>query len=271
MNEQNQAAVREHHGRPSPREASLAADVPDGVDTVVALGAHPDDIDFGAAGTLARWAEAGVSIHYVVMTKGDAGGFDPEDRDGMEARRREEQEGAARAVGALSVRVWEEADGHLTPSDRLQRDVVRVLRELRPQLVLAPHPERDYERYQRSHPDHLACGEIVARAVYPALENPFAYPELQEQGLLAYRLRHLWFYGAPAARENRLVDVSAQLPTKLLALRSHLSQHPDVGAMEAFVTRQLRAQGERGGLGLDVAAEAFHATEVNTAETIAGF
>lgn len=271
MNEQNTAAARPLDGRPPLREALLAADVPDGVDTVVAFGAHPDDIDFGASGTLARWAAAGVAVHFVVMTKGDAGGFDPAERLGLEDTRRAEQEAAARAVGALSVRVWEEADGHLAPSDRLQRDVVRVLRELGPQLVLAPHPERDYERYQRSHPDHLACGEIVARAVYPALENPFAYPELEEEGLQAYRLRHLWFYGAPGARENRFVDVSEQLPTKLTALRSHLSQHPDVAAMEAFVTRQLRAQGERGGLGTGVAAEAFHATEVNTAQTIAGF
>lgn len=266
MNEAKLAAVRDAHGRPLP----VCGD-PDGVEVIVAFGAHPDDIDFGAAGSLSRWANQGVQIHYVVMTRGDAGGFDPADREGIEATRAAEQRAAAEAVGAASVTVWDEADGYLAPSDALQRAVVQVLRQHRPQLVLAPHPERDYERYQRSHPDHLACGEIVARAVYPALENPFAYPELQAAGLEAYRLRHLWFYGAPAARENRLVDVSAHLGSKLEALRSHLSQHPDVRAMEEFVASQLRDQAARGGLAEGVAAEAFHATEVNSAQTIAGF
>lgn len=254
-------------------EAALSTPTgaPEGVLSVVAFGAHPDDIDFGASGTLARWAKAGVQIHYVVMTKGDAGGFAQDGRDDIEATRRSEQEAAAAAVGAASVRVWDEADGYLAPSDQLQRAVVQVLRELRPQLVMAPHPERDYERIQRSHPDHLACGEIVSRAVYPALENPFAYPELQAAGLEAYKLRHLWYYGAPASRENRVVDVTLTLGDKLLALRQHMSQHPDVARMEDFVAAQLAAQASLRGLGEDRFAEAFHAVEVNAEQTIAGF
>jgi len=242
---------------------------PRDVRVVVAFGAHPDDIDFGAAGTLARWAAAGIELHYVVMTRGDAGGFDPSERGGIEATRRAEQEAAAAAVGAASVAVWDERDGYLAPTDALQRSVVETLRTHRPQLVLAPHPERDYARLQRSHPDHLACGEIVTRAAYPAVENPFAYPELQAAGLTAHKLRHLWFYGAPAERENVRVDVSAHVEDKLCALRAHLSQHPDVAAMERFVREQLLRQGA--GLGEGVSAEAFHGVEVNAATTIAGF
>lgn len=245
--------------------------LPPEVTSVVAFGAHPDDVDFGASATLARFAQAGVAVRYVVMTKGDAGGFDDAGREGIEATRAAEQRRAAEAVGALSVEVWDEPDGYLAPTDELARRVVKVLREHRPQLVLSPHPERDYERMQRSHPDHLACGEIVARAVYPALENPYAYPELQAAGLHAYKLRHLWFYGAPSARENTAVEVGAQLEIKLEALMAHLSQHPDPQRMREFVAAQARAVAAEAGLPAGSSAEAFHTVQVNGPTTIAGF
>lgn len=251
--------------------AELLPQLPAFVSSIVAFGAHPDDIDFGAAATLARFAAAGVAVRYVVMTRGDAGGFEEQGRSDIEATRAGEQAAAARAVGALGVEVWEEADGYLAPNDALQRRVVEVLREHRPQLVFCPHPERDYARIQRSHPDHLACGEIVTRAVYPALENPFAYPELQASGLHAYKLAQLWYYGAPAERENTAVEVTEQLPLKLDALMAHLSQHPDPERMRTFVSAQLGAIAAAAGLGEGRFAEAFHAVEVNGVETIAGF
>ncbi|RKW71630.1 PIG-L deacetylase family protein [Galactobacter caseinivorans] len=245
--------------------------LPADVTSIVAFGAHPDDVDFGASATLARFAQAGVAVRYVVLTQGDAGGFEDAGREGIQATRAAEQRQAAEAVGALSVEVWDELDGHLAPTDALQRRVVKVLREHRPQLVLCPHPERDYERLQRSHPDHLACGEIITRAVYPALENPYAYPELQDAGLHAYKLRHLWFYGAPAARENTAVEIGGQLETKLQALMAHLSQHPDPQRMREFVAAQAQAVAANAGLPEGSFAEAFHTVEVNGPATIAGF
>lgn len=251
--------------------AELLEQLPADVSSIVAFGAHPDDVDFGASATLARFAQAGVAVRFVVMTRGDAGGFEDTGRDNIQDTRAAEQRRAAEAVGALSVEVWDELDGFLAPTDALQQRVVRVLREHRPQLVLCPHPERDYERLQRSHPDHLACGEIITRAVYPALENPYAYPELQASGLHAYKLRHLWFYGAPAARENTAVQIDEQLPIKLQALMAHLSQHPDPVRMQEFVAAQAQAVAGAAGLPAGHYAEAFHTVEVNGATTIAGF
>lgn len=245
--------------------------LPADVDTVVAFGAHPDDVDFGAAGTLAALADAGAAITYVVMTAGDAGGFRDEDRGGIEGTRAAEQAAAGAVVGIREVIGWDEKDGALAPSAALERDVVRVLRRLRPQLVLCPHPERDYARLQRSHPDHLACGEIVTRAVYPALENPYAYPELLQEGLDAFRLHRLWYYGAPAERENHLVDVGPTLHRKIDAIMAHTSQHPDPERTRTVVTAQLARLAARAGWGEDRHAEAFHAVQVNGADTIAGF
>ncbi|WP_309080057.1 PIG-L deacetylase family protein [Zhihengliuella sp.] len=241
------------------------------VERVLAFAAHPDDLDFGAAGTVAAWTAAGVDVQYCLMTDGDAGGFDPADRDGIVQLRRQEQLDAARRVGVEHVHFLGHRDGFLQPDHTVMEQVVALIRRLRPDVVLAMHPERDWTRLQRSHPDHLACGEAVTRAVYPAVENPFAYPGLQAEGLEAFRLRWLWLYAGPAERENHRVDITEHVDTKLEALRQHLSQHPDVGRMEEYVRRQLAAKAADAGLPAGRFAEAFHVVAVNADDTIAGF
>ncbi|MET1036525.1 MAG: PIG-L deacetylase family protein [Arthrobacter sp.] len=238
---------------------------------VLCFAAHPDDLDFGASGTVAAWTAAGVDVQYCIMTDGDAGGFDPGHREEIVAMRHEEQRQAARIVGVEHVHFLGERDGYLEPSHDVQRKVVALVRRLRPDVVLAMHPERDWDRLQRSHPDHLACGEAVTRAVYPAVENPYAYPELEAEGLAAYKLEWLLLYGGPAARENVRVDVTDVFDHKLGALRQHLTQHPDVEKMEAFVRANAARKAAEGGLAAGRLAEAFHAVAVNAADTIAGF
>lgn len=238
---------------------------------VLCFGAHPDDLDFGVSGTVAAWTAAGVDVHYCIMTDGDAGGFDPGHRAEIVDMRHAEQRQAAQAVGVQDVHFLGERDGYLEPSHEVQRKVVAIIRQVRPDIVLAMHPERDWTRMQRSHPDHLACGESVTRAVYPAVENPYAYADLQESGLEAFKLRWLWLYGAPKERENHAVDITSTFDTKLTALRAHLSQHPDVAKMEAFVHSNSQALAAAHGLEPGRLAEAFHVVEVNAADTIAGF
>jgi LmbE family N-acetylglucosaminyl deacetylase len=238
---------------------------------VLCFAAHPDDLDFGASGTVAAWTAAGVEVQYCIMTDGDAGGFDPLHRERIVAMRHAEQREAAGIVGVSQVHFLGERDGFLEPSHEVQKQVVALIRTVRPDVVLAMHPERDWERMQRSHPDHLACGEAVTRAVYPAVENPYAYPELEADGLAAFKLRWLWLYGGPAARENHAVDVTAVFGQKLEALRQHLSQHPDVERMERFVRASAEAKAAEAGMDDGALAEAFHVVAVNAEDTIAGF
>ncbi|MBO1266803.1 PIG-L deacetylase family protein [Arthrobacter cavernae] len=241
------------------------------VERVLCFTAHPDDIDFGAAGTIAAWTAAGVQVSYCIMTDGDAGGFDPAHRDEIIEMRAEEQRRAAALVGVTDIHYLHERDGYLEPTHEVIKQVVKLIREIRPDVVLAMHPERNWDRIQKSHPDHLAVGETITRAVYPAVENPFAYPELAEAGLEAYKLPWLWLFAGPESRENHFVDVTDHVDAKLAAIRIHASQHPDIEGMERTVRGMLARNGERGGLPAGTSAECFHVVSVNGTSTIAGF
>jgi LmbE family N-acetylglucosaminyl deacetylase len=241
------------------------------VERVLCFTAHPDDIDFGAAGTIAAWTAAGVEVSYCIMTDGDAGGFDPLDRERIIELRAEEQKRAAALVGVTDIHYLHERDGYLEPTHGVIKQIVKLIREVRPDIVLTMHPERNWDRLQKSHPDHLAAGEAVTRAVYPAVENPFAYPELAEAGLQAYKLPWLWFISSPESRENHAVDVSDHVDAKLDAIRVHASQHPDIEGMERVVRAMMLGNGERAGLPDGASAEFFHVVSVNGSTTIAGF
>ena len=241
------------------------------IERVLCFTAHPDDIDFGAAGTVAAWTAAGVQVSYCIMTDGDAGGFDPAQREEIVRLRVAEQERAAALVGVTDIHYLHQRDGYLEPSHEVMREVVRLIRQLKPDVVVSMHPERNWNRIQKSHPDHLAVGEAVTRAVYPALENPFAYPELAESGLEAYKLPWLWLFAGPEERENHFVDVTEHVDSKLAAIHIHVSQHPDVDAMERTVRGLMLGTGARAGLPAGRSAEAFHVVTVNGQGTIAGF
>ncbi|QNE15211.1 PIG-L deacetylase family protein [Pseudarthrobacter sp. NBSH8] len=241
------------------------------VGRVLCFAAHPDDIDFGAAGTIAAWTAAGIQVSYCIMTDGDAGGFDPAHRGEIIALRAAEQRRAAELVGVTDIHYLHERDGYLEPTHDVMKGVVRLIREIRPDVVLSMHPERNWNRLQKSHPDHLAVGEAVTRAVYPAVENPFAYPELAEAGLEAYKLPWLWLYAGPEERENHVVDVTDHVDAKLEAIHVHVSQHPDVAAMESAVRNGMHAIARHAGFAEGRSAEAFHVIAVNGPGTIAGF
>ncbi|WP_150460781.1 PIG-L deacetylase family protein [Nesterenkonia ebinurensis] len=238
-----------------------------GLRTVLAVAAHPDDIDFGASGTIAALTSHGVEVRLCLLTAGDAGGFDLGRTAEETARlRRAEQEAAAAVVGISEVTLLDERDGFVQPSDELVGQLVRLMRQLRPEAVLSSHPERAWDRLQKSHPDHLAAGEAVVRAVYPYVENPFAYPELAAEGLEAFKIQHLLLMGAPQERVNLRVDITGFEDRKLTALDRHLSQQRDADRMREFVMEQLVRVHGAGGY-----AEEFHHVTVNDPTTISGF
>ena len=244
---------------------------------VLAVFAHPDDVDFGAGGTVAALTRRGVEVSYLVLTDGDAGGFEDEGRESIVETRRDEQRRAAGLAGVSRVEFAGERDGFLEPSHGVIEKVVAAMREIRPDVVLSLHPERNWSSLHKSHPDHLACGEIVTRAAFPAVENAYAYPALRERGLEAYRLPWLLLFAGPDALVNLRVDVTETLEAKLEALDVHLSQHPDPEGMRESVKAGLAAQAARGRWDEGPAgrpaefAEEFHAVCVNGEGTFAGF
>ena len=227
------------------------------ISRVLSITAHPDDVDFGAAGTVTRWTDAGIEVVYCVVTDGDAGGFDESfPRAEMPALRRAEQVAAAKCVGVHDVRFLGYPDGRVEATLGLRRDLARVIRQVRPDRVVCPSPERNYARAGISHPDHRAVGSAALDAVYPDARNPFAFPELRDlEGLAAWTVREVWVAGAPDP--DRFVDVTATFPRKLAALRAHESQTGHMDDLEERLRTRLAATARLAGLGDDRLAESF--------------
>jgi LmbE family N-acetylglucosaminyl deacetylase len=230
---------------------------------ILAITAHPDDVDFGAAGTIARWTDAGIEVTYCVVTDGGAGGFDEDfPRAEVPALRQAEQVAAAKCVGVHDVRFLGYPDGVLEATLGLRRDLARVIRQVRPDRVLCPSPERNYARTGAGHPDHRAAGSAALDAVYPDARNPFAFPELREREALApWTVREVWISGSPSP--NHYVDVTATFPRKIAALSAHVSQlaHPE--DLEERIRGWLARAAEQGGLPDGRLAEAFQVLEMS--------
>jgi LmbE family N-acetylglucosaminyl deacetylase len=219
--------------------------------------AHPDDVDFGSAGTVAGWTAAGTDVTYCIVTDGDAGGFDETPRDQMGPLRQAEQRAAAAAVGVTDVRFLGYPDGRLELTLDLRRDISRVIRQVRPQRVLTTSPERFWDRIGASHPDHMTVGEATLRAVYPDARNPFAFPELlQDEGLEAWTVKEVWLGASP--RADHVVDVTDLVELKFAALKSHVTQVSHTPDLERFVTDWMAQTAHRFGLPDGRLAEAFH-------------
>lgn len=219
--------------------------------------AHPDDMDFGAAGTVATWVAEGTTVAYCLCTDGDAGGFDPTvPRGDIAGIRQEEQRAAARALGVEDVRFLGYPDGQLTPSFELRRDLSRVIRQVRPQRVLIQSPEIHWDRLPASHPDHRAAGEAALAAVYPDARNPFTHTSLlEEEGLQAWTVHDLWVMGGPEA--NHWVDITEVFDHKLQALAAHGSQTGHMDDLEGLLRGWGMVQAEQGGLAAGRLAESF--------------
>jgi LmbE family N-acetylglucosaminyl deacetylase len=229
------------------------------VKQILVITAHPDDVDFSAAGTIAGWTDAGIKVSYCVVTNGDAGGFDPAvPRDQIAPMRQAEQTAAAGCVGVSDVRFLGYPDGRVEATLELRRDLARVIRQVRPDRLLCPSPERNYERMPPSHPDHRAVGSAALDAVYPDARNPFAFPELLSgEGLEAWTVREVWVSGLAA---NHYVDVTGTFDRKVAALRAHASQTGHMDGLEDFLRGWLTRNAEQAGWpeADGRLAEAFH-------------
>ena len=234
------------------------------IERALVVGAHPDDIDFGCAGTVATWVDAGVEVTYLLVTRGDQGGFDDTPREQMAALREAEQRAAAKAVGVTDVRFLEGyRDGWVEPTRELERDIARVIRQVRPQRMIIQSPERNYERLPASHSDHLATGEAAIRAIYPSARNPYAWPELiSDEGLQPWIVSEVFISAHPGA--DHPVDVTATFDRKIAALREHRTQTEHLGdRLEPMVRDWLTRNAGVGGLPDGHLAEMYLVTELS--------
>ncbi len=189
--------------------------------------AHPDDAEFTCAGTVATWAAAGHHVTYVLLTSGDKGSADPlATPEGLVAIRAAEQRAACEILGVRDVVFMGYQDAMLVADLTLRRDLVRVIRRIKPDVVVGFDPTvRWVDQSYINHPDHRAAGEATLDAVYPASRDRMTFPELLAEGLEPHKVAEVYLAGAK--EPDCWIDISEQMTTKLAALRAHASQLGD--------------------------------------------
>lgn len=224
---------------------------------VLAIAAHPDDLDFGCAGTVADLVRRGDRVTYCLLTDGEAGGRDLKvSRSEMAAIRRQEQRDAAAVVGVSDLQFLGQPDGYLQPDLSLRREITRVIRQIRPDLVIGQSPERNYGIIYASHPDHLAAGEATLCAVYPDARNEFAFPELlHDEGLEPHTVPEVWLMGG--ANDGHAVDITDTIEAKIEALLCHRSQLPEPERIPPMIRQWGNQVAELAGLAPGRLAEGF--------------
>ncbi|MBN2385964.1 MAG: PIG-L family deacetylase [Anaerolineales bacterium] len=200
---------------------------------ILVILAHPDDPEFFCGATLARWAREGHEIHYCLLTCGDKGGNLDLTPDQLCHNRRGEQRRAADVIGVGSIRFLELEDGYLVPSLELRQEIVRIIRQEKPDILVACDPTNLYpfSGYGLNHPDHRAAGQIVLDAVFPAAGNPHYFPELLKgENLEPHTPKEVWV--SLAANPTVVFDVTDTWEIKLSALLEHRSQIGDPARFE---------------------------------------
>ena len=215
--------------------------------------AHPDDAEFGTAGTVARMTCDGKEVVYVVVTDGSKGSSDPAmTRERLTATREREQRAAAEVLRVSDVCFLGFEDGVLEPSMAVRKAISAAIRKYKPDVVISQSPVRDLGTVIfAQHPDHLAAGEATLASVYPSARDRMTFPELLDQGLEPHIVREVWIVGT--GRPDFFVDVSTVLDMKVRALRAHKSQ---VGERNIEETVPQRARALAEGQDMDY-AEAF--------------
>lgn len=216
-----------------------------GFSRALIVGAHPDDAEFYAGGTALRLARAGCEMHLVVCTDGQRGSLT--ERADLGAVRRAEQEAAAQKLGLASLVNLGRPDGELAPDGALVADLVRAIRQTRPDVVLVHDPDTRYKRLGGrtlpGHSDHRAAGAATLDAIYPRAISASFFPEQErEQGLQLWMPRHFWLFDTH--QPDTRVWIDAELEAKLDALRCHESQAPVAGGLIRAAELQARHMGE---------------------------
>ncbi len=234
---------------------------------ILTVFAHPDDAETMAGGTLIKWAREGHAITMCLITDGDKGTSDPNDtRDAVIVRRRGEQERAAARLNATIVTLGYE-DGVLQPTLELRRDLVRVMRQVRPHVVVANDPTVWFRHGQYiNHPDHRAAGQAAIEALYPAVKKPSIFPELLAQGYAPHVVEEVWL--GPTDEPDTWVDIGDVFDEKIALICDHASQFPPEATRAAFA-RIAREAGHERGIEL---AESFRTVRLaaSTVRAIAG-
>ena len=220
--------------------------------------AHPDDAEWGCAGTVAKWCAEGWEVVYVMCTDGSKGSEDPDMTSGRLVEiRKQEQLNAGKVLGVKDIVFLGYKDSMLEPTLELRRDIAREIRLHRPDVLICMNPVRssDGEGYL-GHPDHFASGEAALSAVFPSSRDRLTFPELLREGLEPHKVKEVWmmFHGDTA---DKFVDVSAYMDTAVDALKQHQTQVSEEDA-EVDMRQWRHSTGKKVGFEFAEAFKIFH-------------
>lgn len=201
--------------------------------TILAVGAHPDDIDFGCAGSVAAWVKDGVEVYYLIITDGSKGSSDRSisSQDLVKLRQREQRD-AAKQLGVAGIEFLPYEDGTLEVTEKLKRDIVKAIRVCRPDTVITFDPTMVYsvEHGFINHPDHRAAAQATLDAVFPLARDHLSFPDLLEQGLEPHKVSTLLLMNFN--QQNFGMNISETIEQKMAALAAHASQMEDLAGTQ---------------------------------------
>jgi len=195
---------------------------------VLAIAAHPDDIDFGASCTISKLVERGVSAYYLILTNGNKGTADHTiSSDDLIQMRQDEQRAAGKIIGLSDVFFLDHPDGGLEITQDLKKQIVRIIRTVKPDLVITMDPSviYDVESGFINHPDHRAAGQAALDAVFPLARDHLSFPELYtDEHLEPHKTKQLLLINMTTG--NYWTDISDMIDHKIAILHAHASQVP---------------------------------------------
>ena len=192
---------------------------------ILAVGAHPDDIDFSASGTIAKWTKGGAKVHYLICTNGNKGSDDPKMTHQKLARiRKKEQLAAAKILGVKKVYFLGYNDTQLENNISLREKIVKIIRKVRPNIVFTLDPTMIYSRKRGyiNHSDHRACGQATLDAVFPLARDRLSFLHHEKLGLKPHKVEEVYLFNFDDP--DTFVNITETMNIKLKALRAHASQ-----------------------------------------------
>ena len=212
---------------------------------VLAVGAHPDDMDFGASGTIAKFAEEGADTYYLICTDGSRGSSDPNmTHKKLAVIRKKEQENAGKILGLKNVFFLNHTDTQLVSDLALKEDIVRIIRTVKPNIVITMDPTFFYstEFGFVNHTDHRAAALSTMDACFPLARDRLTFLNHEKEGLKPHRVEELWLVSF--GKVEHLVDISKTFKKKIKALELHKSQFEDLKKIEKMMTGRAKMLGK---------------------------
>ncbi len=212
---------------------------------ILAVGAHPDDTDFGASGTIAKWVEEGATAYYLICTDGSRGSQDPAmTHRKLALIRRKEQENSAKVLGIKKVFFLDHTDTQLACDLKLKKEIVRIIRTVKPNIVIAMDPTFYYSQKFGfvNHTDHRAAGLATLDACFPLSRDRLTFPEHEKEGLKPHKVEDLLLVNFEKA--DFFVDITKTIDKKIKALSCHKSQFADFKKVEKMIRERSSMQGK---------------------------